>query len=135
MTSFGFSIQQYQTFCVHTSPRKWLLIYLSSIHSFMPSFQPRDQTRLLSVTWLPTVKIFCEGNNSPFPLNGLIERAFSHIGHSPETNFTQLIDLVKRRRTYFCRYCTPTYENVFSASTFAQWTQRFQIHQSGDAIT
>ena len=73
----------------------------------MQLFQPRDQTRLLSVTWLPTVKIFCEGDNSPFPLNGLIERTFSHIGHSPETNFTQLVDLVKRRRTCFCRYCTP----------------------------
>lgn len=38
---------------------------------------------------------------------------FSHIGHSPETNFAQLTDLVKRRRTFFCLNCvTVTHEQI-----------------------
>ena len=99
----------------------------------MPSYRIHGQTRPWSVNWLPTLKIFCEGDISLDRLIGGLTR-FSHIGHSPETNFTQLADLVKRRRTCFLSDFAVIHEYICSSSTFTQWSRCIQIYQSGYAF-
>jgi hypothetical protein len=49
---------------------------------------------------------------------------FSHIGRSPEASFSQLADLVKRRRTRFCLRAPTIYEHISSFTIAISFYER-----------